>query len=126
MDIEEVAAHIVDAAIKIHTALGPGLLESAYQKCLAYELRRRGAKVEIEVVIPIRYEDLSIDNAYRADMRVEGNILIENKTVDTILPIHQAQLLTYLRLSGCPLGFLINWKVMRIKDGIRRLIWRRR
>jgi len=125
-DIELVATHIVDAAVKIHTALGPGLLESAYQRCLIHELRKRGLKVEYEVPFPIRYGDILINAGYRADMRVEKCILVENKTVDSIRPIHQAQLLTYLKLSGCPLGFLLNWKVTRMKEGIHRMIWTHR
>jgi GxxExxY protein len=124
MEIEDVASHIVDSAVKIHTALGPGLLESAYQRCLLHELRKRGLKVESEIRIPIQYDGILIDAGYRADLRVEGRIIVENKTIDSIQPIHQAQLLTYLKLSGCPLGFLLNWKVTRIKDGIRRMIWR--
>jgi GxxExxY protein len=124
MDIECLAAHVVDSAVKVHTALGPGLLESAYQRCLIHELRRRGLKVESEIPIPIQYEGLAIDAGYRADLRVEELIIVENKAVDSIQPIHQAQLLTYLKLTGCPLGFLLNWNVARMKDGIRRMIWR--
>ena len=122
-DIEDVAKHIVDAAIKVHTALGPGLLESAYQRCLAHELQRRGIPTQAEVALPIEYDGLKIDAGYRIDLRVGGRVIVENKTVDQVLPIHVAQLLTYLKLSGCPLGFLLNWKVERMRDGIRRLIW---
>ena len=123
-EIEAVAFQIVDSAVKIHSALGPGLLESAYQRCLIHELRNRGLKVESEVPIPIQYDGTVINAGYRADVRVEKCILIENKTVDAIQPIHQAQLLTHLKLSGCSLGFLVDWKVIRIKDGIRRMLWR--
>ena len=122
-DIEAAAAHIVDSAIKIHTALGPGLLESAYQWCMIHELRRRGLKVERELCLPIVYDGIQIDAGYRIDLRVEECIVVENKTVDPLLPIHQAQLLTYLKLSGCRIGFLLNWKVKRMKDGIFRMIW---
>ena len=122
MDIEEVARQIVDAAIKVHRALGPGLLESAYQKCLAYELRKRGLRVECEVLQPVIYEDVRIDAGYRIDMLVEDCVIIENKTVEKLLPIHQAQLLTYLKLRDCRLGFLLNWNVLLMKQGIKRMV----
>jgi GxxExxY protein len=122
--IERVAREVVDSAIKVHTALGPGLLESAYQQCLVHELRKRALKAEAEICLPLEYDAVRIDAGYRIDMRVEDCIIIENKTVDQVLPIHEAQLLTYLKLSGCPLGFLVNWKVKLLKHGIRRLVWR--
>jgi len=122
MPIEEVAKQIVDAAIKVHRALGPGLLESAYQKCFAYELRQRGLRVECEVQLPLVYEGLSFDAGYRIDMLVEDLIIIENKAVDQVLPIHQAQLLTYLKLRDCRLGFLLNWNVTLMKNGIKRMV----
>jgi len=123
-DIETAAAHIVDSAIKVHTALGPGLLESAYQCCMIHELQKRGFKVESEIRLPIQYDGIRIKSGYRVDLFVADKIIIENKSVDQILPIHEAQLLTYLKLSGCSLGFLLNWNVKRIKDGIRRMVWR--
>ena len=122
MDIEEVARQIVDAAIKVHRALGPGLLESAYQKCVAYELRKRGLRVKCEVLQPVIYEDVRIDAGYRIDMLVEDCVIIENKTVEKLLPIHQAQLLTYLKLRDCRLGFLLNWNVPLMKQGIKRMV----
>jgi GxxExxY protein len=122
MDIEQVATIIVDAAIRVHRALGPGLLESAYQHCLAYELRKRGLQVECEVLLPIVYDDQKIDAGYRIDMLVENCIVIENKTVDQLLPIHEAQLLTYLKLRDCRLGFLLNWNVKLMKHGIKRMV----
>ena len=121
--MEYAATQIVDSAVKIHMALGPGLLESAYQRCLLHELKKRGLKTQIECPIPIRYDGVKIDAGYRADLLVEDCIIVENKTVDSILPIHEAQLLTYLKLSGCPIGFLLNWKVRHMKEGIRRMIW---
>jgi GxxExxY protein len=121
IDVEEVAREIVDSAITVHRALGPGLLESAYQACLEHELHKRGLKVDCEVVLPVFYDDLKIDAGYRMDMIVEGCIVIENKTVDHLLPIHEAQLLTYLRLGHYKLGFLLNWKVGLMKHGIKRL-----
>lgn len=122
MDIEEIGKQIVDAAIKVHRSLGPGLLESAYQICLAYELRKRGLKVECEVPQTVNYEEIQIDAGYRLDMLVEDVVIIENKSVDQILPIHQAQLLTYLKLSDRRLGYLINWNVPLVKNGIHRMV----
>lgn len=124
MEIEEVGKQVVDAALKVHKALGPGLLESAYQICLAYELRKRGLHVECEVEQPIYYDGQRIDAGYRLDMLIEGCVIIENKAVETLLPIHQAQLFTYLRLRDCRLGYLINWYVPLIKDGIKRMVFK--
>lgn len=122
MDIEEIGKKIIGAAIKVHCALGPGLLESAYQKCLDYELRKTGLKVECEISLPIKYEDVKIDAGYRIDMLVEDCIIIENKTAEKLLPIHEAQLLTYLKMKNCKLGFLLNWHVVLMKDGIKRMV----
>ena len=122
MEIEGIASKIVAAAMKVHTALGPGLLESAYQKCMEYELRKSGFKVECEVLLPLRYEDIDIDAGYRIDMLVGDAVLIENKTVEKLLPIHEAQLLTYLKMRKCKLGFILNWNVSRMKDGIKRMV----
>ena len=120
-NIEEVAKDIVDAAFKVHKEFGPGLLESAYQQCHAYELRKRGRKVLTEVVLPIVYDGQKIDAGYRIDMIVDDLVIVENKTVESILPIHTAQLITYLKLKDCRLGFLINWNVKLIKNGIVRV-----
>ena len=122
LDIEEIAKNIVDAAIKVHRALGPGLLESAYQRCLVYELRKRGLQVEHELSVPIAYDGQMIDAGYRIDALVEGRIIIENKAVESLLPIHEAQLLTYMKLRRCRLGFLLNWNVRLMKNGIKRMI----
>jgi len=122
VDIEVVAKEIVDAAVKVHRALGPGLLESAYQQCLAYELRKRGLRVDLELAVPLQYEDIRLDVGYRLDMLVEDSVIVENKTVDELAPIHQAQLLTYLKLRKCRLGFLLNWNVKLMKDGIKRMV----
>ena len=124
MDIEEIATTIVDSVIKVHRSLGPGLLESAYQSCLAYELRKRGLRVGCEIILPIHYDGQTIDAGYRIDMLVEESIIVENKSVDQILPIHEAQLLTYLKLHNCRLGFLINWNVKLVKDGIKRMVYK--
>jgi GxxExxY protein len=120
VDIERVAAEVVDGSIAVHRALGPGLLESAYQACLAHELRMRSLHVECEVPLPVHYRGLDVETGFRIDMVVEDLVLVENKAVQSILPIHEAQILTYLKLSGRKLGFLINWNVPMIKQGIRR------
>lgn len=122
MDIEQIASEIVDSALKVHQQLGPGLLESAYQICLAYELTKRGIRVACEVTLPINYDGKDIECGYRIDMLVEDCIIIENKTVDQLSPIHEAQLLTYLKLKGVWLGFLLNWNVTRMKNGIKRYV----
>ena len=122
VNIEEIATIIVDSAIKVHSALGPGLLESTYQFCLAYELRKRGLRVETEVVLPIMYDGQQLDAGYRIDMLVEDAIIIENKVVAKIFPIHEAQMLTYLKLRDCRLGFMLNWHVTLMKHGIRRMV----
>ena len=122
MTADEVAKDIVDRAIKVHRALGPGLLESAYQACLAHELRRRQHRVECEVAVSLQFEGVLIEVGYRIDMRIDQLVLVENKTVGKILPIHVAQLLTYLQLSGLSLGLIINWNVILLRDGIQRVV----
>ena len=122
MDIEEIGKIIVDSAIKVHKSLGPGLLESAYQKCLAHELRKRGLRVACEVILPITYDDITIETGYRIDMLIEDCVIVENKVVDQLSDLHQAQLLTYLKLRGCWLGYLLNWNTVRMKSGIRRMV----
>ncbi len=121
-DIEDIGKKIINSAIKVHRYLGPGLLESAYQKCLAYELKKIGLKIECELLLPIKYEEILIESGYRIDMIVEDIIIIENKTVEKILPIHAAQLLTYLKLKNCSLGYILNWKTTLLKDGIKRMV----
>jgi GxxExxY protein len=121
-DEERVATLIVDAAIKVHRALGPGLLESAYEACLAHELKQRGLTVETQVPVPIRYEGLMLDGGFRLDMLVDGIAIIELKALEKVLPIHDAQLLTYLKLSGRRLGFLLNFNVPVMKNGISRFV----
>jgi GxxExxY protein len=120
-EIEAIATDIVDAAIKVHQALGPGLLESAYQQCHVYELRKRGRKVLTELVVPIEYDGQKIDAGYRLDALIDDIVIIENKTVEQVLPIHTAQLLTYLKLKNCKLGFILNWNVKLMKNGIMRV-----
>lgn len=121
-EIEAVAKDIVDSAIKVHKALGPGLLESAYQQCHAFELRQRGRKAVTEVSLPLTYEGQTIEVGYRIDVLVDDLVIIENKVVEKLLPIHEAQLMTYLKLSDRKIGFLFNWNVTLMKYGIKRVI----
>lgn len=121
MTANEAAKHVVDAAIKVHTLLGSGLLESVYESCLAHELLRRGLKIERQLHLPIRYDDVTIDAGLRLDLVVEHCLIVELKATESLLPIHSAQLLTYLKLGGYPLGLLLNFNVIHMKDGIRRL-----
>jgi GxxExxY protein len=122
MELETIASKIVDSAIKVHKTLGPGLLESVYQKCLDYELKQSGLDCKCEVPVPLQYGEVTIDTGFRADMIVEKSIIIENKTIDKIVPIHEAQLLTYLKLTDIHLGFLLNWNVTLMKNGIKRMV----
>jgi len=121
-EIEEIAKQLVDSIFKVHRQLGPGLLESSYQVCLAHELRSRGMGVRCEVALPVRYGGIEIEAGYRIDMLVEDCIIVENKAVQTVPAVFEAQLLTYLKLSGHKLGFLVNWNVPLIKDGIKRMV----
>jgi GxxExxY protein len=118
----QISAIILDAAMAVHTALGPGLLESAYQACLTYELNARGLKVQTQVPLPINYRDVLIDAAYRLDLVIDGLVIVELKAVERLMPIHDAQLLSYLKLSGKRLGLLINFHVLRLKDGYKRIV----
>ncbi len=113
---------ILDSAFRVHKALGPGLLESAYEACLVYELRKTGLEVKNQHALPVRYEDVCVDAGYRIDILVEGKVILELKAVEQIAPIHEAQLLTYLKLSGCKLGFLLNFNVTLMKEGIKRMV----
>ena len=121
-DIEAIGKDIVDAAYQIHKQFGPGLLESAYQECHVYELRKRGRIVQTELVLPIEYDGQEFDEGYRIDELVDGLVIVENKAVDDVHPIHMAQLLTYMKLKNVKLGFLINWNVKLIKNGIQRVV----
>ena len=121
-DLERISKDIVHSAVKVHKTLGPGLLESVYQKCLAYELEKLGLDVKCESKIPVYYQDIKIDVGFRADMIIEDAIIVENKTVEKIAPIHEAQLLTYLKLTNLSLGFILNWNVTLMKDGIKRMV----
>jgi GxxExxY protein len=120
--INQVTAAIVNSAMKVHSLLGPGLLESAYDACLAHELRKRGFHVETQVGLPVVYDGEKLDLGYRIDLLVENLVIVEIKCVDAIHPVHEAQLLSYLRLSGKNVGLLINFHVARLKDGIKRMV----
>lgn len=115
-------ARIIGAAIEVHRHLGPGLLESAYEECLCWELTRAGVPFQRQVPLPVTYKDIHLDVEYRMDVLVDGAIVLEVKAVDTILPIHEAQLLTYLRLSGARTGLLLNFNAVRLRDGITRMV----
>ena len=119
---EELTSSILNCAFKVHSTLGPGLLESAYEECLHYELHKIGFFVLKQKPMPLIYEEKKLDLGYRIDLFVEGKVIIEIKSVDVLNPVHFAQLLTYLKLSGCRIGFLINFNVQSLKDGIRRVI----
>ena len=121
MELNDITGQIIDASMKVHTALGPGLLESAYEASLAHELRKRGLKVGVQIVLPIEYDGIRLDVGYRIDMMVEGTVIVELKAVSEVLPIHEAQLLSYLKLSHKKIGLLINFHVLRLKDGIKRM-----
>jgi GxxExxY protein len=121
MTENEIAQQIVDAAFKIHQTLGPGLLESAYQAILIYELQKRGLKLEAEKQVPVIYESIQLDIGFRADLIVEDKVIVELKSIEQIAPVHKKQLLTYLRLSDKRLGLLINFGAPLIKDGITRI-----
>jgi GxxExxY protein len=119
---QEVTGPIIESAMKVHTALGPGLLESAYEACLAYELRKRGVSVETQVPLPVLYEDVRLDVGYRIDLIVAGVVIVELKSVEAIAPIHKAQLISYLKLSGRKVGLLLNFNVVHLRDGITRMV----
>ena len=122
MTENEIAKEVVDAAIKIHKSLGPGLLEKAYEECLAFELRKRGLKVDQQKGLPLTYDEVSMEVGYRVDMLIENKLVVEIKSVRALQDNDTAQVLTYLRLSGCKLGLLINFNVVLLKNGIKRLI----
>jgi GxxExxY protein len=120
--VNELSGIVVDAALRVHRELGAGLLESVYEVCLCEELRSRGIEVARQVQLPIHYRGMELDAGLRLDLLVEGSLIVELKSVEAILPIHEAQLLTYLKLTGRRLGLLINFNVPLIKQGIRRLV----
>jgi GxxExxY protein len=122
MEINEITGEIVRASMRVHTALGPGLLEGTYRVCVRYELENRGLKVEQERVLPVMYRDVEIQTGYRVDLLVENAVIVELKSVARLLPLHQAQLLGYLKLSQRRVGLLINFNVVHLRQGIKRMI----
>jgi GxxExxY protein len=122
MTINDITGQIVDAAMKVHTALGPGLLESTYEVCLAFELSKRGMRIQRQAELPVIYEGVRIEAGYRIDLLVEELVIVELKSVAEVVPLHEAQLLTYLKLSDRKVGLLINFNVAHLKDGIKRMV----
>ena len=122
MDENELSYKIIGCALRVHSALGPGLLESAYEECLAYQLRKEGLKVDCQVALPVVYEEVKLEAGYRVDLMVEKKVIVECKAVEVLHPVFSAQLLTYLRFSNCKLGLLINFHELHLKDGIRRCV----
>jgi GxxExxY protein len=122
MDVNEVSGRVVDAALRVHSVLGPGLLESAYEACLAHELQKRGLAVTTQVGLPIHYDGVTLDVGYRLDMLVEDCVVVEIKAIENVMPIHDAQLISYLKLSGVKVGLLMNFDVQHMRDGIKRLV----
>jgi len=122
LEVERIGKAVLDAAFTVHTDLGPGLLESVYEACCAYVLRQRGESVEMQVALPVSYQEVRVDAGLRLDMLVGGLVIVELKAVETMLPLYDAQLLTYLKLTGMRLGYLLNFNVRHLKDGIKRLV----
>ena len=122
MTPHEVSRVIIECAMRVHTALGPGLLESAYEACLAHELHKAGLKVERQVSLPVVYDGIKLDVGYRIDLLVDGCVIVELKTVESITPLHKAQVISYLKLSGETLGLIINFHVEHLRDGIKRFV----
>ena len=122
MNTNEITGAIVDAAMKVHTALGPGMLESVYEKCLKHELTKRGFRVQSPMWLPVIYDGVQMEGAYKMDLLVEGAVIVELKVVEQVLEVHKAQLLSYLKLGGKQVGLLINFNVVHLRDGIKRLV----
>ena len=122
MEIDQVTGAVVDAAIKVHSALGPGLLESVYEKCLTHDLQKRGLVVRPQVWLPVIYDEVVVEGGYKIDLLVEDAVIVELKVVEKLLDIHKAQLLSYLKLADKRVGLLINFNVVHLRDGIRRIV----
>ena len=122
MHENEISEKIIGCAIEVHKALGPGLLESAYEECLFYEIRQAGLRVEKQKPLPLIYKEVKLEVGYRLDLAVENKVIIEVKSVEALNDIHTAQVLTYLKISGFKLGLLMNFNVLRVKEGIKRLV----
>ncbi len=122
VELNTLTEKIIGAAIEVHRYLGPGLLESAYESCLAYELEQLGLMIERQKALPLIYKEIHLEQGYRLDVLVEQKVIVELKVVDQITPVHEAQILSYLKFSGCHIGLLINFNVRLLKNGIRRFI----
>lgn len=122
MTINQITGHVVDAAMRVHSALGPGMMESVYEMCLAYELRDRRLRVSRQIALPVSYRGIRIEVGYRLDLLVNDAVVVELKAATKLMPVHKAQLLSYLRLSGYKVGLLINFHVEHLTDGIMRLV----
>ena len=122
MELNEISAQVVDAAMKVHSVLGPGLLENAYEACLKHELEKRGLDVQQQVGLPILYDGIKMDVGYRLDLLVEDEVVVELKAVENLTAVHEAQLLCYLKLSTRKIGLLINFNVAHLKNGIKRMV----
>jgi GxxExxY protein len=122
MTTEEIFKKVLDCSFTVHTALGPGLLESAYEECLFFEIKQSGLIVEKQKPLPLVYKEVKLDIGYRIDLLIENQVIVEIKTVDAFNDVHMAQILTYMKLTGCKLGLLVNFNVRHLKDGIKRMI----
>jgi GxxExxY protein len=122
MEFDPLSNRVIGCAIEVHRTLGPGLLESAYRQCLAHELSLAGIRFTMEVPLPVRYKETLLDCGYRIDLLIESDLILELKAVETLLPIHQAQLLSYMRLAKVPIGLLINFNVLKLTNGLKRLV----
>ena len=122
MEFDALSQNVIGCAIEVHRQLGPGLLESAYRQCLAFELSNAAIPFQMEVPLPVRYKDVLLDCGYRIDLLVSGDLIVEIKSVESLLPIHQAQILTYMRLAKVPIGLLLNFNVTRLQSGIKRFV----
>ncbi len=120
MDMNKMTGTIIGSAIEVHKHLGPGLLESAYEECMVYELSNKGLYVERQKAVPVVYKEIQLDYGYRLDLLVEGTVIVELKTVETFCPVHEAQILTYMKFADKPVGLLINFYVTLLKNGIKR------
>ena len=122
MEFDELSNRVIGCAIEVHRHLGPGLLESAYEQCLAHELSRNGIGFQLQLALPVQYKDVRLDCGYRIDILVENQLIVELKSVEEIKGIHEAQLLTYMKLAGVKIGLLMNFNVTKLKDGIQRFV----
>ena len=122
MKFDDLSNKVIGCALRVHRELGPGLLESTYEQCLCYEFTKAGIQFEQQKALPVKYQDVMIDCGYRIDILVEGKLIIELKSVESLQRIHEAQLLTYMKLSGCSVGLLINFNSILLRDGIKRMV----